>query len=377
MAGELPEDIKATLSILDSQTPPPPAKLKTTRTMEDIALPTKRQPAGGDDVLQTIAILDGKEPEPVATAGEPDPRDIEVDVLKLALRKGINSNTALAAHRQSVARKLNISPALVTPQAEESAFYQDHDPEDLHKNYPALAKYLKIEGNAELVGKNIEPMKELEVFFRRAVQDPEIVAAKGVVGAVQTLVGLGNLVSAGKAGKYVEEHGIDLKKIQSVLNDLYSPEAQAALKKVEEAEGFLGTLTAALKNPSSIGLFVGESLPQMYLGRVFGSGLKAAFPGLSFGAAGAAGEGITVAGGSAEQIRSATEDGELTAGQAALSVGVGVAGTALSAFGAKLATKLGIEDPDAAFVAGKLLSHLEDSGVPKQLAVRLVGGAAI
>lgn len=377
MAGELPEDIKATLSILDSQTSPPPAKLKTTRTMEDIALPTKRQPAGGDDVLQTIAILDGKEPEPVATAGEPDPRDIEVDVLKLALRKGINSNTALAAHRQSVARKLNISPALVTPQAEESAFYQDHDPEDLHKNYPALAKYLKVEGNAELVGKNIEPMKELEVFFRRAVQDPEIVAAKGVVGAVQTLVGLGSLVSAGKAGKYVEEHGIDLKKIQSVLNDLYSPEAQAALKSVEEAEGFLGTLTAALKNPSSIGLFVGESLPQMYLGRVFGSGLKAAFPGLSFGAAGAAGEGVTMAGGSAEQIRSVTEDGELTSGQVALSVGVGVAGTALSAFGAKLATKLGIEDVDAALVAGKLLSRLEDSGVPKQLAVRLVGGAAI
>lgn len=373
MAGELPDDVRATLSILDQPQPDTPAKLKPTRTMDDIALPIRAPRA--DDVQQTLSILDGNTPP--ETNSEPNQRDVEADVLKLALRKGINSNTALAAHRKNVAQRLNINPALVTPQAEESAFYQDHDPTDLQKNYPALAKYLQVDGNAELVGKNIDPLKEVETFYRRAVQDPEIMLSKGVVAAAQTVIGLGNLVSAGKAGKYVEDHGIDLKKVQSVLTDLYTPEAQAALKKVAEAKGFTGTLAAAAQNPSAVGLMVGESLPQMYLGRVFGGALKAAFPSISFGTAGAAGEGITMAGGSAEQIRRETDTGELTGGQAALAVGVGVIGTGLSKFGNVLATKLGIEDVDAAMVAGKLLTRLEDSGVPKQLAVRLIGGAAI
>ena len=162
MAGELPDDVKATLSILDQPQPNTPAKLKPTRTMDDIALPIRAPRA--DDVQQTLSILDGDTP-PEINSREPNQRDVEADVLKLALRKGVNSNTALAAHRKNVAQKLNINPALVTPQAEESAFYQDHDPTDLQKNYPALAKYLRVDGNAELVGKNIDPLKEIETFY--------------------------------------------------------------------------------------------------------------------------------------------------------------------------------------------------------------------
>ncbi|MEF8689850.1 UNVERIFIED_CONTAM: PLxRFG domain-containing protein [Comamonas sp. A-3] len=68
--------------------------------------------------------------------------------------------------------------------------------------------------------------------------------------------------------------------------------------------------------------------------------------------AGAAGEGVVGAGSAAEQIRQETADGELTAKQAALAAGTGLATGALGFAGNKVANRLGIGDADMMLAQG-------------------------
>jgi hypothetical protein len=68
--------------------------------------------------------------------------------------------------------------------------------------------------------------------------------------------------------------------------------------------------------------------------------------------AGAAGEGVVGAGSAAEQIRQQTADGELTAKQAALAAGTGLATGALGFAGNKVANRLGIGDADMMLAQG-------------------------
>ncbi|MDE2382179.1 MAG: hypothetical protein KGL71_08200, partial [Xanthomonadaceae bacterium] len=168
---------------------------------------------------------------------------------------------------------------------------------------------------------------------------------------------MANIPTMGYAGKALESVGYDPKMVHDTLGDLYSPEAKASLKNIEDAKGFGGTIKAAIQNPLGTTHKVLESVPQM----IGGAGL--ARKGLSMLPAAAsaaqralvmgAGEGVMAAGSAAEGIRQQTDDGLLTGKQVGAALATG-AGTALiGAGGGRLAQtafarRLGIVDPDAA-----------------------------
>jgi hypothetical protein len=184
--------------------------------------------------------------------------------------------------------------------------------------------------------------------FLDVVKDLGVTAAKGVVGWGEAAVGIADFFTGGGAGNVLEKvAGYDPALTQQVLSEQYSPAQQAAGRKVEEAEGFLGTTKAMLENPSTIVHGAVETLPTMFGGGAIARGLiKGGTRGLL---ASAAGEGIASAGQSAEQIRQQT--GGLGFGQ---SMGVLASGFGTGAFnmaGGRLARKLGFADVDS-MVAG-------------------------
>lgn len=179
-------------------------------------------------------------------------------------------------------------------------------------------------------------------LIRRAVGDTAVTAVKAAISLPEMAVGLGSLASGGRVGKAAEEAGFRPKEARAFLDTLYSPEQQAANREVQQAEGFIDTAAAALRNPSTIFHAVVESAPSMLpaagIARA-GMALKAN-PLLAIGA----GEGIVSAGQTAEQIRQQTDDGLLT-GQQSLIAGTSGALTGLiGGVAGKIANKLGIGD---------------------------------
>ena len=183
-------------------------------------------------------------------------------------------------------------------------------------------------------------------------KDIGITALKGAINLPQAFVGLGDIATGGRVGKYLEEAGYRPEDAKRLLDEGLSPAQQYANQQVDNAQGFGGTLEALKDNPSAVATTVGESLPQMLGGAGIARGLLTTAPRMAPLVAGAVGEGAVAAGSSAEQIRNKTEDGLLTPGQqvaAALS-GVGTAG--LGVLGGKFAQKLGIGDMDTALAGG-------------------------
>ena len=134
----------------------------------------------------------------------------------------------------------------------------------------------------------------------------------------------------------------DIRLAQSILDTFYSDAQQQANKEVQDASGFLGTLGAMARNPSTTVQTGVESLPLMLGGAGVARGLLAAggktlaagvagpaLPGFlarTFGqaaplVAGAAGEGVIAAGSAAENYREA--GGVLTVGQVAAAIASG------------------------------------------------------
>jgi hypothetical protein len=187
---------------------------------------------------------------------------------------------------------------------------------------------------------------------RRLLGDGALKLASGLVGADESLVGLASLVSGGEAGKAVKEAGFDFPNAKKVLASFMTPEQQLADKKTQTAEGFSDTLDAALSNPSTIAGGIAESVPSMMLGGLIGRGVTAVAPAVSAGVGGAIGEGVTMAGQQAENIRNQTEDGRLTLKQSLLAAGTGVLGAAVGVAGNKLAHGLKVSDVDEAVVRG-------------------------
>lgn len=183
-------------------------------------------------------------------------------------------------------------------------------------------------------------------------KDIGITALKGAINLPQAFVGLGDIATGGRVGKYLEEAGYRPEDAKQLLDEGLSPAQQYANQQVDNAQGFSGTLEALKDNPSAVATTVVESLPQMLGGAGIARGLLTTAPRMAPLVAGAVGEGAVAAGSSAEQIRNKTEDGLLTPGQqvaAALS-GVGTAG--LGVLGGKFAQKLGIGDMDTALAGG-------------------------
>jgi len=186
-------------------------------------------------------------------------------------------------------------------------------------------------------------------------KDVGVTALKGAIGLPASIVGLADIPTGGRVGKFLEEHvGYRPGDAQDIAAGWFSDAQKAANREVDEAEGFIGTAKAALENPSTIAVAVGESLPQMIGGAGVARGIMKAVPKVAPWAAAALGEGAMGAGAAATQIRGETEDGLLTPKQAAAAAASGVGTAALGAVGGRLAQRMGFADVDTMLAAGKL-----------------------
>lgn len=192
-------------------------------------------------------------------------------------------------------------------------------------------------------------------------KDVAATAVKGAIGVPEALVGLADIPTGGAAGKFLENEdgavGFRPKQAREMVNDWHSDATKEAQRKFQAADGIVDKTVTAIQNPSLIATAVGESLPSMGAGGVAARGLMSATRLGRMGAEGAAlaaaaGEGITSAGSSAEQIRQETKDGLLTPEQSAAALGTGAATAAFGALGGKIANRLGIGDADTMIAQG-------------------------
>lgn len=133
----------------------------------------------------------------------------------------------------------------------------------------------------------------------------------------------------------------------------YSPETRQAKSAVDQAwndpnKGAADVAAAYLQNPRTIGLAAAQSIPSMLAGGVVGRGLGMAAGINSAAARAAIGEGAVMAGSTMDQIDASVDPQKA----AAASLVVGAGGAAISAGGAKIASRFGNVDIDSAIAGG-------------------------
>lgn len=177
--------------------------------------------------------------------------------------------------------------------------------------------------------------------------------ADGVVGVGEAAVGLANIPTLGRAGKFLEDKaGYDPKATHEFIGGFKTEKSKEQLQGFADTEGFGGKLNYAKNNPSLIVNTVAESLPSMFAGGAVGRGLGMIAPKVSGVVAGALGEGAVGAGLQAESIRQQTEDGLLTPKQAGIAAATGATTAGFGYAGGRLAKELGIGDFDTIIAGG-------------------------
>ena len=207
-------------------------------------------------------------------------------------------------------------------------------------------------------------------MLRRTLGDTGVSLVKSAVGLPETFVGMADLVTGGRAGKLVEDAGIRFKDTNRALDDLYSPEYQAAAKKVQSAQGIVDTLKAAFENPSTIYHGAVTSMGSMLAGAPVGRAATALrAPGWL---AGGIGEGAAAAGQNLEQVRQESPDGLVTGEQSGIIGASGAITAAISSVAGRIANRLGIGD------VGQLIAGARRAGpeVQKGLARKIAEGFA-
>lgn len=208
------------------------------------------------------------------------------------------------------------------------------------------------------------PKPEEEQSGFRRLGDVGLSVAKGVIGVPEAAVGLADIFTGGKAGKAAEWAGFRPREAREFLDEFMSKKQRAANKEVADAEGFVGTAGAMLRNPSTIGHTAVEALPSMAAGGLIGRGVAATGKIAPY-VAGAIGEGVVGAGSAAEHARQQTEDGELTIGQSGAALGSGVTTALFGAVGGRIAQKLGVSDIDTVLASGP--SAITNKGVVRRM----------
>lgn len=236
--------------------------------------------------------------------------------------------------------------------------------------------------------------EEESSWLRRSLGDLLVATAKGIVGVPEAGLGLIDLAIAyglpvsrvlrmagwkqGNVAKLLSEIpkiSLDFEETQKVLGDLYSPEAQASLAKVQEAKGIGGTVKAAIQNPASLVLTGIESIPTMAAGGAIGKVAGTAGK-LLPSVAGAIGEGTITAGSALEQGRQQSESGTLTDTQAALLGGSGLLTGLLSLGGGKAADYLHLTDIDTLLATGTTEAAKKVLAENKaKVLLKVIGGA--
>ncbi|MBB6559573.1 N12 class adenine-specific DNA methylase [Acidovorax soli] len=250
-------------------------------------------------------------------------------------------------------------------------------------------KFLDGYGKAAPAGVNAPAASSVDELMKSApaqdkgmggfVKDAALSLAKGVVAVPEAAVGLGDIVTGGRVGKVLENDEGDLgfrpKLAKEFLGEMHTEKYKEQQAQFQQADGIIDKTMMALSNPSLIANPVIESLPAMGAGGAMGRAGLAAGRGMGAianpttaaqaarqaGLAGAAGEGVSMAGSQAEAIRQETPDGLLTPAQAGAAALTGVIGTAVGAGSARLARYLGIGDADTMLAQGA-------QGVAKQFA---------
>ncbi|MER0728890.1 PLxRFG domain-containing protein [Pseudomonas aeruginosa] len=213
-------------------------------------------------------------------------------------------------------------------------------------------------------------------------RDLGLSVAKGVIGVPEAAVGLADIPTEGRVGKFLENQdgmlGFRPREAKDFLSDLHTDQYKQQQQDFQDADGVVDKTLHAVQNPSMVVNTVAESLPSMLAGGAVGRGVRALAPALAPVAAGAAGEGAVMAGQQAEQIRQETDDGLLTPAQSGAAVATGVLGSLLSLAGGSLAKKLGIGDADTLLAGGanpgQLVSELA-SMPAKSIPRKVIEGA--
>lgn len=204
---------------------------------------------------------------------------------------------------------------------------------------------------------SVDPKRSLTDYAR----DVAATAVKGAIAVPEAIVGLADIQTGGRVGKFLENEGGAVgfrpKQAKELVNDWHSDATKEAQRKFQAADGIVDKTVTAIQNPSLIATAVGESLPSMGLGGVAARGLMTATKLGQMGAKGArlasgAGEGLVMGGSAAEQIRQETPDGLLTPGQSALAAATAVVGGGFGVLGGKVASRLGIGDVDTMIAQG-------------------------
>jgi len=182
--------------------------------------------------------------------------------------------------------------------------------------------------------------------------DSGVTLLKSAIGLPEAFVGLADIPTMGRLGKFLEEQGYKPKEAKEILDTYLSEAQQAANRKVGEAKGFGPKVLAGLQNPSVIVSSAVESLPQMVGGAGIARGLMKVAPALAPWMAGALGEGILGAGSAAEQMREEAKTGVLTPKQSLAALGSGAGTAAFGAVAGRLANKLGLNDVETMLATG-------------------------
>ncbi len=201
------------------------------------------------------------------------------------------------------------------------------------------------------------------------LKDTAIDPFKGAVSLGEAYIGLLNLTSGGAAGRVLGDLGYDPERTKKFLTGFQSLTRQEADRSVEEAEGFINTLSALFVNPTALLGTVVESLPGTVLSGAVGGRFvrflagKAANEATSLGLTGAAAEkfiadrikeqsfkiaavasgaeGLQTAGSIAEAAR---QGGREWSDYILPALGAGFGTAAIGAVGGKAAAKMGIGD---------------------------------
>ncbi|MFJ4348907.1 hypothetical protein [Pseudomonas sp. NPDC089401] len=223
-----------------------------------------------------------------------------------------------------------------------------------------------------------QPVQPADLPNRSAgqwVTDTGAHIGRGAYGLFDSIAGLGDIATGGAVTPWLAEHGLDSQKARAALDAEMSPQALAQRKEVADAQGFLDTAEAVLRNPAYAAGQVIESVPSMVAGGVAGRGIAAgaklagAAPGIAGALGAGGGEGLAAAGQQAAQTVQQT--GGLTAGQTGLALLSGGMTGLLGAAGARIGRALGIGDVDA------MLAGQNGTDVAKSLVNRALTGTGV
>ncbi len=231
--------------------------------------------------------------------------------------------------------------------------------------------------------KPAEPKPEKASKLRRYVADPALSLLQGAVEVPKMAVGLADMATGGRVGKFLENEGGAIgfrpNEASQILEGYKSDEqkaASAAVAGASEGEGgFVDKVgrvaKAVVQNPSVVPHAVLQSLPSMGAGGVIGRGALAIAPRLGV-LAGGVGEGIAQMGSQAEDIRTdASNTSRLLTGEQSMIAGASGAATGLiGAFSGRLAKRLGFETPE------NLMLGIKGDAVAQRGIVKQVLGAA-